>query len=128
MSTREDPIKAEDFLESLSSFSKLHRSQKWEGTFGEFLAGIVAANPAAAARSSHQYIWDMLRWHGDGQEPGSDSSRRPAPYSAVNCSASMNRCPESSITSRPQPQARMSVGACCCCWGRRRVANPRSPS
>ncbi len=67
MSTREDPIKPKDFLESLSSFSKLHRSQKWEGTFGEFLTDVVAANPAAAARSSHQYIWDMLRWHGRRQ-------------------------------------------------------------
>ena len=65
MSTREDPIRPKDFLESLSSFSKLHRSQKWEGTFGEFLNAVVAANPAAAARSSHQYIWDMLNWHGD---------------------------------------------------------------
>ena len=76
MSTREDPIKPQEFLESLSSFSKLHRSQKWEGTFGEFLGGVVAANPAAAARSSHQYIWDMLRWHGDGHEPGGDSLKK----------------------------------------------------
>src|SRR5665213_656741 len=78
MSTREDPIKPQDFLESLSSFSKLHRSQKWEGTFGEFLGGVVAANPAASARSSHQYIWDMLRWHGDGQEPGGGDSLNKA--------------------------------------------------
>ncbi|MEJ0007186.1 MAG: hypothetical protein WDM77_12680 [Steroidobacteraceae bacterium] len=59
MSTREDPIRSQGFLESLSSFSKLHRSQRWEGTFGEFLSSVVAANPPAAARSSHQYIWDM---------------------------------------------------------------------
>ena len=26
------------FIESLSSFSRLHRAQRWEGTFGEFLA------------------------------------------------------------------------------------------
>ena len=50
MSTREDPIMRKDFLESLSSFSKLHRSQKWEGTFGEFLTTVLAANPAATAR------------------------------------------------------------------------------
>src|ERR1700722_2185739 len=68
-----------DFLESLSSFSKLHRSQKWEGTFGEFLTGVVAVNPAAASRSSHQYIWDMLRWHGHAQdEPGADSIKARA--------------------------------------------------
>ena len=74
MSTREDPIKSQDFLESLSSFSKLHRSQKWEGTFGEFLTNIVAAQSGRCARSSHQYIWDMLRWHGQGQEPTAGDS------------------------------------------------------
>src|SRR6185437_16281694 len=52
------------FIESLSSFSRLHRAQRWEGTFGEFLANIVPTNPAAMARTSHEYIWDMLRWHG----------------------------------------------------------------
>ena len=67
-----------DFLESLSSFSKLHRSQKWEGTFGEFLTGVVAANPAAASRSSHQYIWDMLRWHGHGQNVEGESAKARA--------------------------------------------------
>jgi serine protein kinase len=52
------------FIDSLSSFSRLHRAQRWEGTFGEYLADVVAADPAAAARTSHEYIWDMLRWHG----------------------------------------------------------------
>src|SRR6201985_1518994 len=52
------------FIESLSTFSRLHRAQRWEGTFGEFLANIVPANPAAMARTSPEYIWDMLRWHG----------------------------------------------------------------
>ena len=41
MSTQEDPVRRKDFLESLSSFSKLHRSQKWEGTFAEFLTTVV---------------------------------------------------------------------------------------
>src|SRR5579863_7133999 len=55
---------AATFIETLSSFSKLHRAQRWEGTFGEYLANILPANPGALARSSHEYIWDMLRWHG----------------------------------------------------------------
>ena len=55
---------AATFIETLSSFSRLHRAQRWEGTFGEFLANILPANPAALARTSHEYIWDMLRWHG----------------------------------------------------------------
>src|SRR5215831_18629305 len=57
------------FIESLSSFSKLHRAQRWEGTFGDFLANILPANPSALARSSHEYIWDMLRWHGRAAAP-----------------------------------------------------------
>src|SRR6201996_4758641 len=64
------------FIESLSSFSRLHRAQRWEGTFGEFLSTILPANPAAMARSSHQYIWDMLRWHGRASQPDvADSTR-----------------------------------------------------
>lgn len=58
------PARRSDFLESLSSFSRLHRAQRWEGTFGEFLEQVVAASPSAVARTSHEYIWDMLRWHG----------------------------------------------------------------
>lgn len=52
------------FIDTLSSFSRLHRAQRWEGTFGDFLANILPASPAALARTSHEYIWDMLRWHG----------------------------------------------------------------
>src|SRR5579871_5964515 len=53
-----------EFIDTLSSFSRLHRAQRWEGTFGDFLANILPGNPAALARTSHEYIWDMLRWHG----------------------------------------------------------------
>src|SRR5579862_877861 len=58
-----------DFLDTLSSFSKLHRAQRWEGTFGDFIANVLPANPVALARTSHEYIWDMLRWHGRGCAP-----------------------------------------------------------
>ncbi len=57
------------FIDTLSSFSRLHRAQRWEGTFGDFLANILPANPSALARSSHEYIWDMLRWHGRAADP-----------------------------------------------------------
>src|SRR5262245_54756419 len=53
-----------DFLDSLSSFSRQHRGQRWEGTFGDFLNQILPKNPASMVRSSHEYIYDMLRWHG----------------------------------------------------------------
>src|SRR5246500_3366027 len=65
-----------DFIESLSSFSRLHRAQRWEGTFGEFLANILPANPAALARSSHEYVWDMLRWHGRAGQPDAPENVR----------------------------------------------------
>jgi len=60
----------------LSSFSRLHRAQRWEGTFGEFLATILPPNPAAMARTSHQYIWDMLRWHGRAAQSDMPDSMR----------------------------------------------------
>jgi serine protein kinase len=67
------------FIDSLSSFSRLHRAQRWEGTFGEFLANILPPNPVSMARTSHEYIWDMLRWHGrvgqSGQSDAPESSR-----------------------------------------------------
>src|SRR6185437_1015926 len=62
------------FIESLSSFSRLHRAQRWEGTFGDYLAHILPPNPHALARTSHQCIWDMLRWHGRGAESEADGS------------------------------------------------------
>jgi len=64
------------FVESLSAFSRQHRAQHWEGTFGDFLTNILPPNPAMYARSSHQYIWDMLRWYGrdgEGQDEATKS-------------------------------------------------------
>jgi serine protein kinase len=67
----------EDFVDSLSAFSRLHRAQRWEGSFSDFLTTILPPNPARIARSSHEYIWDMLLWHGrDGE--GSDTSKARA--------------------------------------------------
>jgi serine protein kinase len=68
----DDPDATAAFIESLSSFSRLHRAQRWEGTFGDFLSNILPVNPAALARTSHEYIWDMLRWHGRKQPEASD--------------------------------------------------------
>jgi len=63
-SDQPDPTRRSDFIDSLSSFSRHHRAQRWEGTFGDFLDQILPANAGAMVRSSHEYIWDMLRWHG----------------------------------------------------------------
>ena len=76
ISIDEDTKRSDDFLASLSSFSRLHRAQRWEGTFGEFLTDILPANPAALARSSHEYIWDMLRWHDRTADPETPDSAK----------------------------------------------------
>ncbi|HEX4050982.1 MAG TPA: hypothetical protein VHY19_08910 [Steroidobacteraceae bacterium] len=64
MGTSGSQTPAKGFVESLSEYSKLHRVKRWEGTFSEFLTGILPSNPAALGRTSHEYIWDMLLWHG----------------------------------------------------------------
>ena len=72
-----DPVRRSEFIDSLSSFSRQHRAQRWEGTFGEFLSQILPGNAAAMARSSHEYIWDMLRWHGRTAEGDISDTARP---------------------------------------------------
>src|SRR6202167_1372054 len=57
-----------DFLDSLNRFSKEHRAQRWEGTLADFLTHILPTRPAAFTRTSHEYIWDMLLWHGRESE------------------------------------------------------------
>jgi serine protein kinase len=63
------------FVEHLSAYSRQHRARVWEGPFGDFLTQILPASPAAFARSSHQYIWDMLRWYGRSGEGKDETSR-----------------------------------------------------
>ena len=65
-----------EFIDTLSSFSRLHRAQRWEGTFGDFLGTILPGNAVALARSSHEYIWDMLRWHGRAAPPEATENQR----------------------------------------------------
>lgn len=52
------------FVESLAAYSRKQQAQQWEGSFNDYLRDIVATNPARAARSSHQYIWEMMCWRG----------------------------------------------------------------
>jgi serine protein kinase len=63
-----------DFLDSLNKFSKEHRAQRWEGTLGDFLTHVLPQRPASYIRSSHEYIWDMLLWHGRAAE-GDDTQK-----------------------------------------------------
>ncbi len=52
-----------DFVDALTAFTKAHHARHWTGTFGEFLDDVVRSNPQACTRSSHEYMWDMLRWY-----------------------------------------------------------------
>src|SRR3984957_6293173 len=66
--------KPTEFVDSLSAFSRLHRARRWQGTFEEFLTTVLPQDPGALARTSHEYIWDMLCWHGR-ESPGSDTNK-----------------------------------------------------
>lgn len=53
---------SERFIESLSTFTREHQAKQWRGTFAEFVRDIVGPQSRLVTRSSHQYVWDMLRW------------------------------------------------------------------
>jgi serine protein kinase len=56
------PEQHASFLKSLVAFTKDHRGVYWSGTLADYLEKMLPADPQGAARSSHQYIWDMIRW------------------------------------------------------------------
>jgi serine protein kinase len=58
------------FLDRLVAFTQLHRVGQWQGSFSEFIEQILPSAPSQLARSSHQYIWDMMRSHGADDEEG----------------------------------------------------------
>jgi serine protein kinase len=60
----------EKFLSSLVAFSKDHRAAHWSGSFSEFLETVVPSAPMSVARTSHEYIWDMIRSEGYEDEKG----------------------------------------------------------
>ncbi len=50
-----------NFLNSLTQFTREHRAGHWSGTFSGFMEAVLPAAPHQVARTSHQYIWDMIR-------------------------------------------------------------------
>ncbi|HYC43605.1 MAG TPA: serine protein kinase [Noviherbaspirillum sp.] len=60
----------DDLLKSLIEFTKEHRAAHWSGTVSEFLERVLTGDPKGAARTSHQYMWDMIRWMGGEDEAG----------------------------------------------------------
>src|ERR1043165_2335813 len=63
-SPRGSSQRGEIVVEALSAYRRFHRAQHWSGTFGEFLRTIVPGNVRQLARTSHEYLWDMLNWYG----------------------------------------------------------------
>src|SRR5256885_4431536 len=53
-----------DFLKSLVEFTKDHRAARWSGTLSDFLESIFRSDAKGIVRTSHQYIWDMMRANG----------------------------------------------------------------
>ncbi|MDH3689030.1 MAG: serine protein kinase, partial [Gammaproteobacteria bacterium] len=55
----------DEFIRSLTAFTQQHRAAHWSGNFGEFVEQILPNTPRSLSRSSHEYVWDMLRWYCD---------------------------------------------------------------
>jgi serine protein kinase len=58
------PQRHTDLLKSLSDFTREHRAAHWQGSFAQFLESVFVADARGIARTSHQYIWDMMRSEG----------------------------------------------------------------
>lgn len=58
------------FRQDLLAFTRRHRAGHWTGSFAEFMEQVLPEAPCQFARSSHQYIWDMLRWSGKEDADG----------------------------------------------------------
>ena len=58
------------FLGDLAEAARQRQEKSWSGTLSSYLETIVRANPGACTRTSHQYIWDMLRSQGKENEKG----------------------------------------------------------
>ena len=46
---------------ALTEFTKQHRAAHWAGTFSSFLESVFPVDSRGISRSSHQYMWDMMR-------------------------------------------------------------------
>src|SRR5690606_25530126 len=76
------------FIDDLTAFATEHHAQHWRGTFAEFLRDVLPKDPNRFARSSHQYIYDMLSWYRDAQraeltQADPDSEWSPATEKAL---------------------------------------------
>jgi serine protein kinase len=65
----------QSFLNSLVAFTKDHKAAHWSGPVSEFLEKILPTDAKGVARTSHQYIWDMIRWTRSEDEHGNVKSK-----------------------------------------------------
>ena len=56
--------------DSLVAFTKDHKAVHWSGSLSQFIERVLGGDPRGAARTSHQYMWDMIRWMGGEDEEG----------------------------------------------------------
>lgn len=52
----------DNFIRNLQAFTREHKASYWSGSLSRFLENILPEDPQGVVRSSHQYIWDMIRW------------------------------------------------------------------
>ena len=60
----------ENFMHSLVAFTREHKAAHWLGTLAEFLDNVLPTDPQSRLRTSHQYMWDMIRWTRHEQADG----------------------------------------------------------
>ena len=58
------------YLDQLSTFAHQSRLSRWSGSFAQFMDEVLPRAPYQHARTSHQYLWDMLRWAGEEDAQG----------------------------------------------------------
>jgi serine protein kinase len=99
-----------NLLKSLADFTKEHRAAHWAGTFASFLEQIFPHDTRGLARTSHQYVWDMMRAEGFD-----DSQGRFRCQLFEDELYGINDTIERVTTSRRRAPARKLAGACSCC-------------
>ncbi len=67
-SNKNDSKQRAGFIGQLSAYTHQHQARHWEGTFEQFLQEIVPKGARLMIRSSHEYVWDMLRWYAEGSD------------------------------------------------------------
>jgi serine protein kinase len=77
-SAKDATEQAASFVDSLSAYSRQHRAKHWSGTFEEFMREVLPTAPRALARTSHEYLWDMLCWYGRNAATGDGVAGKPA--------------------------------------------------